>query len=192
MKTSPNGMREIKLHEGVRNTAYKDVVGIWTIGVGHTAAAGPPTPIKGMTITDAEVNEILARDLVKFEKAVGKAVKVPVNQNQYDALVSWTFNIGEGAMAKSTLIKKLNKGDYQGAADQFDVWINAGGQPVQGLINRRKKEKALFLKPVDASQKPVEAPPAPVVIPPATPAPEKPKGFWAGFLEALVNAIRKK
>src|SRR6478609_4928710 len=161
MKVSPNGLKEIKLHEGVRNTAYQDSVGVWTIGVGHTAARGAPIPKKGLTISDAEVDATLARDLVHFEEKVLGAVKVPLNQNQFDALVSLCFNIGEGAFAKSTLVRKLNAGDYQGAAEQFLVWNKAGGKTVQGLVNRRAKEKALFLKPVEASKVPEATAPAP-------------------------------
>ncbi|MNT87817.1 Lysozyme RrrD [compost metagenome] len=88
----------------------------------------------------------MQNDLKKFEYAVNSAVNIPLNQNQYDALVSLTYNIGAAAFSKSTLVKKLNTGDILGAADQFDVWVNAGGKRMQGLVNRRAKEKLLFLK----------------------------------------------
>jgi lysozyme len=87
----------------------------------------------------------MAHDLKKFEAAVNNAVTVPLNQNQFDALVSLAYNIGTNAFSKSTLVKKLNANDIRGAADQFDVWVNAGGKRMQGLVNRRAKEKALFL-----------------------------------------------
>jgi lysozyme len=77
---------------------------------------------------------------------VNNSVTIPLNQNQFDALVSLAYNIGTGAFSKSTLVKKLNTGDIRGAADQFDVWVNAGGKRMQGLVNRRTKEKTLFLK----------------------------------------------
>jgi len=88
----------------------------------------------------------MQNDLKKFERTVNEAVTVPLNQNQFDALVSLTYNIGSGAFEKSTLVKKLNTGDYTGAANQYDVWVNAGGKRLQGLVNRRAKEKELFLK----------------------------------------------
>ena len=88
----------------------------------------------------------MAHDLKKFESAVNSAVTVPINQNQFDALVSLAYNIGTGAFKESTLIKKLNAGDIRGAADQFDVWVNAGGKRMQGLVNRRAKEKEVFLR----------------------------------------------
>ena len=84
-------------------------------------------------------------DLKKFEAAVNNAVKIPLNQNQFDALVSLAYNIGTNAFSKSTLVKKLNANDIRGAADQFDVWVNAGGKRMQGLVNRRAREKALFI-----------------------------------------------
>ena len=85
-------------------------------------------------------------DLKKFESAVNTAVVVPINQNQFDALVSLTYNIGIKAFKNSTLLKKLNVGDIRGAAAQFDVWINDGGKVVQGLVNRRAVERKLFEK----------------------------------------------
>jgi lysozyme len=87
----------------------------------------------------------MQHDLKIFERAVNGAVKVPLTQNQFDALVSLSYNIGVGAFKKSTLLKKLNSGDYKGAANQFDVWVNAGGKRLAGLVRRRAIEKKLFL-----------------------------------------------
>lgn len=86
----------------------------------------------------------MQNDLKRFEQTVNDAVTVLIDQNQFDALVSLAYNIGSGAFAKSTLLKKLNAGDYKGAADQFDVWVNAGGKRMQGLVNRRAREEAVF------------------------------------------------
>lgn len=188
MKTSANGIKELRASEGVRREAYLDSVGVWTIGVGHTASAGLPAPKKGMVISDAEVDEILARDLVLFEKAVENAVKVPLNQNQFDALVNWTFNVGTGAMAKSTLVRKLNAKDYQGAADQFRVWNKAGGEVLKGLVTRRERERALFLAPVKAT----EAPTAPSTPTPATTPKETRPNPWVTLLIVLWNKLRGK
>ncbi|MBI1867919.1 MAG: lysozyme [Methylocystis sp.] len=92
--------------EGVRTEAYRDSVGVWTIGVGHTAGAGAPKPKAGMKITRDEVDRILSRDLLKFEDAINAAVRVPLTQGQFDALCSFAFNVGIGAFQKSTLLKK--------------------------------------------------------------------------------------
>ena len=122
MQTSERGRALIRQHEGLRLEAYQDPVGVWTIGFGHTSAAGPPAVYKGMRITAAGADEILRTDLRKFEGYVASAVKVPLNQNQFDALVSFTFNLGSENLRSSTLLKRLNAGDYFGAADQFAVW----------------------------------------------------------------------
>ena len=132
--------------EGKRLVAYDDGVGVWTIGFGTTIYPNGIKVKKGDTCTEAQAKEYMAHDLKKFELAVNGAVNIPLNQNQFDALVSLAYNIGTGAFNKSTLVKKLNAGDIRGAADQFDVWVNAGGKRMQGLVNRRAKEKELFLK----------------------------------------------
>lgn len=132
--------------EGKRLVAYDDGVGIWTIGFGTTVYPNGIRVKKGDTCTEAQAKVYMQNDLKKFEYTVNSAVNIPLNQNQYDALVSLTYNIGATAFSKSTLVKKLNAGDIRGAADQFDVWINAGGKRMQGLVNRRSKEKLLFLK----------------------------------------------
>lgn len=146
MKTSAAGRAAITRREGNELKAYQDSVNVWTIGVGHTSMAGPPKVTAGLKITAAESDEILSRDLAKFEAAVDKAVKVPVTQNEFDALVSLAFNIGGGAFAKSTLVRKLNAGDRKGAADAFLSWNKAGGKTLKGLTTRRQDERSQFLK----------------------------------------------
>ena len=140
-----DGLRVVKDFEGRELRAYQDSVGVWTIGYGHTAAAGPPDVYPGQTITVAEAEEILKRDLRKFERGVRDVVKVPLNSNQFSALVSFSFNVGVGALANSTLLRKLNARDYQGAANEFPRWVKAGGQTLPGLVRRRDAERALFL-----------------------------------------------
>ena len=138
MKTSEKGLQFIRREEGERLTAYADIIGVWTIGVGHTGA------VKGMVISADKSRELLSADLLKFESAITRLVKVPLKQYEFDALVSLVFNIGETNFARSTLLKKLNTNDFKGAAEQFLAWKNAGGRPVQGLLNRRKREKDMF------------------------------------------------
>lgn len=146
MAVSPFGVDLICSFEGKRLTAYDDGVGVWTIGFGTTVYPNSIKVMKGDTCTEAQAKTYMAHDLKKFEATVNKAVTVQLNQNQFDALVSLAYNIGTNAFSKSTLVKKLNANDIRGAADQFDVWVNAGGKRMQGLVNRRTVEKALFLK----------------------------------------------
>ena len=145
MSVSNKGVDLICEFEGKRLVAYDDGVGVWTIGFGTTKYPNGVRVKKGDTCTLEQAKEYMRHDLIEFEHTVSISVKVPLNQNQFDALVSLAYNIGSSAFKSSTLVKKLNSGDYHGAADQFNVWINAGGKRMQGLVNRRDKEKLLFL-----------------------------------------------
>ena len=153
MKTSPAGISLIQEFEGRRLEAYKCPAGIWTIGYGHTSAAGAPEVKPGMVITKQEANDILIRDLVKYENAVDRLVKVPLTQNQFDALVSFTFNVGEGALAKSTLLKKLNAGNYDAVPAELMKWTKGGDKELPGLVRRRRAEAAMW-RGVDERGKP--------------------------------------
>jgi GH24 family phage-related lysozyme (muramidase) len=135
-----DGLRLLKSFEGLRLEAYQDPVGVWTIGYGTTSGVRP-----GMVITEAEAEALLRRDLARFENAVADLVNVPVNDDQFSALVSFTYNVGEGALASSTLLRLLNQRDYSGAADQLLRWNRAGGAELPGLTRRRRAERALFL-----------------------------------------------
>lgn len=136
----------IKSFEGKELKAYKDSVGVWTIGYGHTAMAGPPNPRAGMVISEAEAEAILKDDLTDFAKGVAALIKVPVTDNQFGALVSFAFNVGVGALKGSTLLRKLNAKDYVGASNEFAKWNKAGGKVLAGLVRRRAAEKTLFLR----------------------------------------------
>ncbi len=144
MKLSNNGLSLIKSFEGVRLTAYKAVSSeqYYTIGYGHYG----PDVKKNMKITQTQADEYFKKDVARFEKAVNDNVKVPLNQNQFDALVSFTYNCGAGALQRSDLLKLLNQGKYKEAADQFDLWNKSSGKVLAGLVKRRAKEKELFLK----------------------------------------------
>ena len=148
MQISQAGIDAIKRHEGLRLFAYQDVAGVWTVGYGSTKGVEP-----GQHITSSEAEFRLRRDLEWVEKCIADNVTVPLTQNQYDALCSLIFNIGSGAFKDSTLLRKLNAGDYAGAAEQFTRWDKAtvGGvlQPVAGLASRRRAEQSLFSDGID-------------------------------------------
>ena len=144
IKISSKGIDLICGFEGLEFQAYDDGIGVCTIGYGTTIYPNGHSVQYGDTCTTKQAKSYMLHDLSRFERAVNFAVKVPLNQNQFDALVSLTYNIGIGAFQNSTLLKLLNAEDYLGASNQFDVWIKAGGQTVQGLVNRRAVEKRLF------------------------------------------------
>ena len=141
MKISDAGIAAIKEYEGCVLTAYPDP-GTggkpWTIGVGHTGDVVP-----GMTITEDEAGDLLREDIQSSEAAVNRLVTVPITQGQYDALVSFAFNVGQGALAQSTLLRKLNGGD-SGAAAEFSRWNQAAGKVLPGLVTRRAAECRMF------------------------------------------------
>lgn len=140
MKVSNNGINLVKRFEGLELKAYRDSVGILTIGYGHTLAVKAADMITG-----AQADAFLREDLQVAELIVNTNVKVKLTQGQFDALVSFVFNLGSGNFVKSTLIKKLNAGDYAGAADEFRKWVNAGGKKLPGLVKRRAAEREVFL-----------------------------------------------
>lgn len=144
MKVSQKGIDLIKKYEGLRLKAYRDVAGVLTIGYGSTKGVKP-----GMMITAERAEELLAQDIADHARFVDLFVTVPLNQNQYDALASFTFNLGGGALKTSTLLKKLNKGAYSGAAEEFLKWTKADGKVQRGLVRRREEERKLFLTPVN-------------------------------------------
>lgn len=171
--------------EGLRLKAYKDTGGVWTIGYGHTTAAGLPEVKEGMEITKEEAQTIFARDLVKYEKFVKDFVTVPVNQNQYGALVSFCYNLGPDRLRKSTLLKKLNAGDYDGASKEFGRWIFDNGVKLKGLERRRAAEKELFLRVVEPVIKPIEITIVDYPVPPAKPSPEPSFNLWKFIVDAI-------
>lgn len=142
MKTNQAGIDLIKEFEGCRLQSYKDIVGVWTIGFGHTGA----DVYEHMSINEAMAEQLLRQDLEKFEQGVTKMLKVKIDANQFSALVSFAYNLGLGNLKSSTLIKCLNMLHYEDAAKEFLKWTKAGGKEVAGLVRRRRAEKDLFLK----------------------------------------------
>jgi len=137
------GLTLVKVFEGLRLEAYQDSVGIWTIGYGTTSDIVPVRP--GMVITESQAEMLLRQGLVGFEEDVARLIKVPLTSDQFSALVVFTYNVGPGALSESTLRRKLNDGDYGGAAEEFLRWNKAGGEELPGLTRRRRAERALFL-----------------------------------------------
>jgi len=134
------GLALTQSFEGLRLKAYQDIVGVWTIGYGHTGKDVHP----GMVITQDQAAAYLLEDIQAAVKAVNRLVTAPLTQEEFDGLVDFTFNCGDSALAKSTLLRMLNAGDLKGAAEQMLLWNHAGGKVVAGLLRRRQAEQDLF------------------------------------------------
>lgn len=145
MQISPKGIALIKEFEGCRLTAYQDSVGVWTIGYGWTNHVDGKPVKAGMQIKQETAERLLKTGLVSYESDVSRLVKVGLTQEQFDALVAFTYNLGARSLSTSTLLRKLNAGDYSGAAEEFLRWNKAGGKVLNGLTRRREAERALFL-----------------------------------------------
>ena len=139
MQYSKLGLALTERFEGCRLEAYQDSVGVWTIGYGHTRGVQ-----QGMTCTQEQAEEWLLQDSLQAQDAVNDLVTVLLTQPEFDALVDFTFNLGAGALAESTMLRLLNAGDFAGAASQFELWDHAGGKVVAGLLRRRLAEKQEF------------------------------------------------
>ena len=139
MKISPEGLALIKKFEGCELEAYQCSAGVWTIGYGHTKGVE-----EGMTITKDQAEQMLLEELVENEVAVEEAVDNQLDQCMFDALVSWTYNLGPTNLNNSTMLKVLNAGEYDEVPAQIKRWNKAGGKVLQGLIRRREAEALLF------------------------------------------------
>jgi len=139
MKISEQGLELIKHFEGCELEAYKCAAGVWTIGYGHIKTA-----VEGKVITQEEADNLLVEEIIEYEDYVRAAVEVPLKQYQFDALVSWTFNLGNGNLNASTMLKVLNAGDYEGIPAQMARWNKAGGKVLEGLKRRREAEGNMF------------------------------------------------
>jgi len=185
-------LRLIKEFEGFEAEAYKDPVGIVTIGYGTTAAAGVGiSPKLGDKITEAQATDYLKRAVDKFAAQILPKITRTPTGNQFGAMVSLAYNIGPGAFNKSTVLRRFNAGDTSGAADAFLMWNKAGGKVLAGLTRRRKAERELFLTPDRATKLPstsvdVKEPQkiehvAPVVLTPS---------FWAQLIAAILAILK--
>lgn len=150
--TGPEGIALIKKFEGFRKAPYKCPAGIWTIGYGSTKGADTkPIHINTPDISEKDAEALLVRDVKGAERAVRKYVSVPLCSFQFDALISFVYNLGEGNFRDSTLLRELNVSNIEGAASEFDRWVFAGGQRMAGLVKRRAAEAALFMHELPGS-----------------------------------------
>ncbi|MFZ4534343.1 MAG: lysozyme [Alsobacter sp.] len=181
MQITDRGLDLVKSFEGYHRrlpdgscTAYRCPAGVLTIGWGCTEGVR-----EGQVWTEAEAEAALRRELVRFESAVQRLVTVDINANERDALISFAYNCGEGALSKSSLLKLLNKGDREGAARSFAAWNKGGGKVLPGLVRRRAAEAALFLEAVDHTE-----PDMPQRVRPQEPTPPATVDATAGAVAA--------
>ena len=139
METSSEGISLIQKFEGCELEAYQCSAGVWTIGYGHTKDV-----VEGMTITKEQAEQMLVDELHEYENYINEYVTVALSQNQFDALVSWVYNLGPANLKVSTMLKVLNKGQYEEVPAQMKRWNKAGGKVLEGLIRRREAEACLF------------------------------------------------
>jgi lysozyme len=139
MNTSTEGLALIKKFEGLELNAYKCAAGVWTIGYGHTKDV-----VEGDVWTEADADDALKHELIEFEGYINDLVECSLTQNQFDALVSWVYNLGPANLKASTLLKRLNANDYEDVPSQLKRWNKAGGKVLEGLIRRREAEALLF------------------------------------------------
>ena len=163
----------VKRFEGLKLKAYKCPAGVWTIGYGHTAGV-----VAGMKITKEQAEALLEEDLGNARRSVQYFVKVPLTQNQLDALTSFVFNVGAGAFGRSTLVNRLNERNYSAVPVELKKWIRGGGKELPGLVTRREAESTLWLTP-DASTNPL-----------VTFSATKPDGDTAKYTRALQTLLQ--
>ncbi|CAN5210137.1 hypothetical protein BH10PSE7_BH10PSE7_03780 [soil metagenome] len=145
MKMTAEGLGLIKRFEGFRAEAYRDPVGVWTVGYGHTPAAGAPDVHPGLIVSRGEADKILARDVAAFAQGVERLVKVQLSDAQFSALVSFAYNIGLANFARSSVLKAVNRQDFDAIPRALALWVKAGGKVLPGLVKRRAAEAQLFV-----------------------------------------------
>ncbi len=159
MNMNEAGLALIRAFEGLRTTAYRDAVGIWTVGYGHTSAAGPPDVKAGLKITAREAESILSRDVANFARGIAAEVTALLTDDQFSALVCFAYNVGLGNFRSSSVLKAVNAGDFAAVPRRLQLWVKAGGKTQGGLVKRRAAEAALFAGPETVATTPVEMSP---------------------------------
>jgi lysozyme len=187
MKMTRDGLLLIKEFEGFRARAYRDPIGVWTIGYGHTSMAGPPQVVAGLAISEAEGERILARDVDRFADGVRAALKRAVTDQQFSALVSFAYNVGLGNFRSSSVLKAVNAGDMGAVPRRLQLWNKAGGRVLPGLVRRRAAEAALFFLEGDPS---VEIPPDVTPEKPAGKPVAQSKTLWAALAAMLLAVMQ--
>jgi lysozyme len=182
MQVTEEGLALIREWEGFRGRAYRDAVGVWTIGFGHTSMAGAPEVSPGMEISKEQAEKILARNVEAFARGVAGAVTVTLSGNEFSALVSFAYNVGLGNFRGSSVLKALNAGDRAAVPRRLQLWVKAGGRTLPGLVKRRAAEAALFLKTDEETVR------SPVEIPTAKPAHHS-TTVWAALSLALLAGL---
>jgi lysozyme len=181
MQMTDEGLALIKRFEGFRSRAYRDPVGVWTIGYGHTAMAGPPSVSEGLEVSRAEADAILRRDVEQFARDVAASLRVALAPARFSALVSFAYNVGIGNFRASSVLKAVNAGDFAAVARRLQLWTKAGGRVLPGLIKRRAAEAELFLSPAADAE-----------VPPGTPVEAiegKPAHRSTTNLAAIISAL---
>ena len=181
MRVNAETLALVKEFEGFKAKAYICPAGVLTVGYGTTNRAGLPgvNITRDTVVTEAKAEAWLLAGLDKFGASIRPMIKAPINENQYGAFLSLAYNIGPGAFAKSSALRKFNAGDIAGAADAILLWNKAGGKVMRGLQRRRSAERALFLKPVAAA-------------PQSDVAPAQGKGWIALIVDAILRMIKGK
>lgn len=190
MKMTEDGLRLIMKFEGFRAKAYRDPVGIWTIGYGHTSRAGKPHVHAGLVVTRAQARDILRRDVKMFADGVRRLVRVDLTDAQFSALVSFSYNVGLGGFARSSVLKAVNRRDFHAVPRRLAMWVKAGGRRLPGLVKRRAAEGAMFIA---GSASPARAAAEPEAVHTSSPEPVQGKPLresttgWAAVLSAIAG-----
>ena len=177
MKLNENGLALLRAFEGFRAQSYRDVAGVWTIGYGHTGRAGPPEVTPQSRMTEPEARALMKRQAETFAKAVRSMLTRELTDDQFSALVSFAFNVGTGAFARSSVLKAVNEGRLDAVPGRLKLWVKARGRVLPGLVRRRAAEAAMFAA-------------APAAAPPP---PREAGGWWlSGLIAALVRFLFAK
>jgi lysozyme len=185
MKITSEAIQLIKAAEGFRGNAYPDATGIWTIGYGHTSAAGSPIVHQGMVITREEGESILAKDIDIFVRGLRPLLKRDLTDRQFSALISFAYNVGLGNVARSSVLTAINAGDFEAVPRRLALWVKAGGKTLPGLVRRRAAEAAMFADGRDMPANPDV---------PITPPIYRSRTLWSAFavvIASLAQAFAK-
>lgn len=187
MNVTDEGLALIREAEGFRSAAYRDAVGVWTIGYGHTTAAGPPKVERGLVVTRDEAEAIFRRDVEAVAEGVRQVVQQTLSDAKFSALVSFAYNVGLGNFRSSSVLRAVNAGDLAAVPQRLQLWVKAGGRTLPGLVKRRAAEAALFAA---ASAHAANEKPARPDVPRGKPASAS-TTIWAATLVAIMACLNE-